>query len=144
MVRCERGGAAAQLLGGCLLLLLLTGGLGLAEISRASLVRTRAALALEAALEGAATAPAARREAVFRQILARNLDGSPHRGELRLLRAGEPDPTSGERLRGPALLGELRMEHRLAYLSRWLPGLELIQRRILPLSERNRPGAGRT
>lgn len=144
MIRCERGGAATQLLGGCLLLLLLTGGLGLAEIGRASLVRTRAALALEAALEGAATAPAARRQAVFQQILARNLGGHPHRGELRLLRTGEPDPVSGERLRGPALLGELRMEHRLAYLARWLPGLETVQARILPLSERNRVSGGRT
>lgn len=143
-MRSERGGAAAQLLGGCLLLLILTGGLGLAEVSRAVLVRTRAALALEAALEGASAVPAAHREATFRRILARNLEGSPHRGELRLLRPGEQDPVSGEPLRHPALLGDVRMEHRLAYLARWLPELELALSRIVPVTERNRTPAGRT
>lgn len=126
--RGQQGGAAVYLLGGALMILLLVGSLGLAESSRASVVKTRAARALTAALRSAAQHDLRDREAVertFRQILAANLGDQPHTAQLVILPAGGTDPFSGQELRRPAISAQLEIPHRLEYLGRWLPELRL-------------------
>ncbi len=140
-LRSERGGIAIHMLGVSLLLLLLVGGMGLAETARAMAVKAAATRSLAAALQSAARHPdPADRKAVerlFRQTLKANLGGLPHTAELRIVPAGGRDPVTDRRLDRPVLVAHLTLEHRLAYLGRWLPAIRLEVAQTAPGRRRN-------
>jgi hypothetical protein len=138
----DAGGVAVQILGTALLVLLLTGGLGLAEAARASAARTAALRSLAAAVQSAAgAATEAEARAVFSQVLAANLGRDPYQADLHPLAAGAPDPATGRPVPRAALSGRLRFTYRLQYLGRLLPPLPVdLHHTALWAPERNGKG----
>lgn len=124
-MRSEAGGAAVQVLGVSLVLLLLVIGLGLADAVRAATLRTQAARALAAATESAARSADLRDrrsvEETFRRVLAANLGKGPRSASITVLLAGDRDPVSGQVLDRPVLSAHLELAYRAQYLGRWLP-----------------------
>lgn len=124
MRRGQAGGAAIQVLGAALLVLLLVGGLGLAESVRAATVKAQATRALAAATDSAARLdPRDRRaaEALFYRVLAANLGGAPYLASVTLLPDGGRDPVTGQALDRPLVSGRLELQYRPEYIGRWLP-----------------------
>lgn len=116
MRRPTRGGAAIQLLGATLFLLLLVGALGLTESRRALAIRTEAQAALRAALRSAAASPAPAES--FDWYLTQNLGDQPFTARLSRLGPGEPDPLTGAPLERPLLTGELWAPYQVNWLGR--------------------------
>ncbi|HYG56717.1 MAG TPA: hypothetical protein VD902_01425 [Symbiobacteriaceae bacterium] len=123
MMRRSEGGAAPHVLGAALMLLLLVGGLGLAESARAQAVRTAAMRALTAAVQSAARAEPAAAARTFQEVLRANLGDTPHRAWVTVS--------------GTAVTGHIRLEHRMAYLARWLPPFQWELVRTEPFVKRN-------
>lgn len=112
----SRGGAAVQLLGAVLFLLLLVGGLGLTEMRRALAVRTEAKRALLAALQSASASPTPAE--TFDWYLAQNLRDQPYDARLERMAPGEADPLTGAPLGRPLLTGELSLPYQIDWLGR--------------------------
>lgn len=124
MMRRQEGAAAPHILGLALLLLLLVGGLGLAEQVRAAAARTAGARALAAAVQSAARVEGGDLAGInrtFRQVLGANLPGVELKAAVVPLPAGALDPATGERVTRLSLSGRLRLEYRPEFLGRWLP-----------------------
>lgn len=122
MIARQQGGIAIQVLGVALLLLLIVGGLGLADAARAKALRTSAMRSLTAAVQSAARAPVADRQATFDRVLRANMAGAPYRAELHL------DPLSAT--------GRLWIEFKLEYIGRWLRPIQLEMEHTEPLLKR--------
>lgn len=114
--RRDRGGIAVQLLGAALFLLLLVGGLGLAESRRALATRAQAQRALRAALQSASASPTPTE--TFDWYLEQNLPGESFQASLRRRAPGEADPLTGAPLSRPLLTGELALPYQFSWLGR--------------------------
>ncbi|HWI63698.1 MAG TPA: hypothetical protein VNT75_17830 [Symbiobacteriaceae bacterium] len=123
MRRREAGGVGVLVLGVVLMLLLLVGGLGLVEMSRAKVVRSHATVALTAAVQSASRAPVGEQQALFMSVLRENLQGeTDYRAELRT---------------GPGeVTGRLELAYRLAYIGRWAPPIPLVVTHSEPVLKR--------
>jgi hypothetical protein len=129
----EGGGAAPYLLGACLLLLLLTAGLGLAEAARAAACKTWLLRATVAATEGAAAlaaTDAAEAHRIFHRLLQENMAGlvavtgaPPYEAALHLRPAVTDDPPSARGQPAPTAVGEVRLRLPLLYLAHLLPAV---------------------
>jgi hypothetical protein len=129
----QQGGVATYLLGFSGVVLILFALLALLEGRRATLMKTEATRALEAALQSAALSDQDQAERTFDRVLRANLGNQAYQAALHTLPAGGFDPSAGVRRTQPFVTGALSIAYRLTYIGWWLPPGQIQIVHSLPL-----------
>jgi hypothetical protein len=131
--RGQQGGVATYLLGFSCLVLILFALLGLLEGRRATLMKTQATRALEAALQSAALSDPDQAERTFDRVLRANLGEGRYQAALHTLPTGGYDPLAGAIRTQPFVTGAISLEYHLSYVGWWLPPGQIQVVHSLPL-----------